>query len=113
MNRHDRRHLFKSQRAAQRVGNAPNVSVIVDNFHGVNWFEKLKVMPCFTIYFNPTDFPGKYVTRLFDGDKPLRLLTVKDTLEEARAAIPQGPPLGFVRFERSPTDDPAIVEAWL
>lgn len=109
MNRHDRRHLFKSRRAMQRVGNAPNVSVIVDNFHGVNWREKLRTLPVFTVFYNATDFPGKYVVRLFDGKAPLRLLAVKDTLEEARATIPQG----YARFDRHPEDDPVIVEVWM
>lgn len=70
-------------------------------------------MPLFTVYYSPTDFPGKYVVRLFDGPLPTRLLAVKDTLEDARAAIPQGPPLGFVRTERSKTDDPVILESWI
>ena len=109
MNRHDKRHLFKSRRAMQRVGNAPNVSVIVDNFHGVNWREKVKVLPVFTVFYNPKDFPGKYVARLFDGKAPLRLLAVKETLEEIRAAIPPD----YVRFERSAEDDPVIVEVWM
>lgn len=113
MSRRDRRHLFVSKRAAMRVETNPMVIIIVDNFHGVNWFEKVKRFPVFTVYYNPQDFPGKYVVRLFDGDKPMRLLTVKDTLEEARAAIPQEPPLGFIRFERSPEDAKAIVETWL
>lgn len=113
MNRKDRRHLFVSKRAAQRVARDPTVNVIVDNFHGVNWFEKVKVFPTFAVYYSPEDFPGKYVARLFDGDKPMRLLTVKDTLEEVRAAIPQGPPLGFVRMERSPNDIPQIIEVWI
>ena len=109
MNRYERRHLFKSQRAAQRIENALNVSVIVDTFQGVDWHKMLKVMPSFTIYQNPTDFPGKYVTRLFDGEQPMRLVTVKDTLKDARETIPKG----YILFERSPTDPPVIVETWM
>lgn len=87
----------------------PSVNVIVDNFHGVNWWKKTKVFPIFTIYHNPKDFPEKYAVRLFDGKAPTRLLSVKDTLEEARKTIP---PL-FKQVGRSPTDDPIIVETWL
>lgn len=87
----------------------PSVNVIVDNFHGVNWWKKTKVFPIFTVFCNPKDFPGKYVVRLFDGKAPTRLLSVKDTLEDARKTIP---PL-FKRVDRSPTDDPVIVETWL
>ena len=91
----------------------PHVNVILRDFHGVNWHEKTRILPNFTVFFNPQDFPGKYVVRLFDGNLPTRLLVVKNTLEEARAAIPQAPPLGFVRMERSPNDDPVIVEVWM
>ena len=102
-----------SRKAMELVNNDPTVSVICDNFLGVNWFEKVKVFPVFTIYYNPKDFPKKYVVRLFDGDKPMRLLAVKDTLEQARATIPQEPPFGFMRVNRDVKDDPAIVETWL
>lgn len=102
-----------SRRILKRVNSDPNITVICDTFCGVNWFEKVKVFPIFTVYFNPKDFPGKYVVRLFDADKPLRLITISDTLEKAQATIPQGPPLGFHRVNRSPTDDPVIVETWL
>ncbi len=87
----------------------PSVNIIVDNFHGVDWWKKTKVFPIFTVFHSPKDFPGKYVVRLFDGKAPTRLLSVKDTLEEARQTIP---PL-FKRVDRSPTDNPAIVEIWL
>ena len=102
-----------SRRVLKRANKDPNVTVICDTFCGVNWFEKVKVFPIFTVYFSPKDFPGKYVVRLFDADKPLRLITVSDTLEQARATIPQGPPLGFAHMTRSPEDDPVIVETWL
>ena len=112
MNRQQRRAQF-SKRELKRIERNAGLSIIVDNFHGVNWFEKVRVFPNFVVYFNPQDFPGKYVTRLFDGAVPLRLLTVKDTLEDARAAIPQGPPLGFHRVDRDTEDAPTIVEVWL
>ncbi len=102
-----------SKQVMKQVNNDPSVSVICDNFLGVNWFEKVQVFPIFTIYFSPKDFPGKYVVRLFDADKPLRLIAVKDTLDQARATIPQEPPFGFLRVDRSEKDDPVIVETWL
>lgn len=112
MNRRQRRAQF-SKRDLKRIEKNASLSLIVDNFHGVNWFEKVKIFPNFVVFYNPKDFPGKYVTRLFDGPVPLRLLTVKDTLEAARAAIPQGPPLGFLRTDRQETDEPQIVEVWI
>jgi len=94
---------------AQKMLRDQSVSVIVENFHGVNWHEKLKTFPIFTLYHNPTDFPGKYVMRLFDGKNPTRLIAVKDTLEAARATVPKI----FYRVPRKDTDDPFIVETWL
>lgn len=85
------------------------VSVVVENFHGVNWWEQCKVFPVFTVFNSPKDFPGKYVVRIFDGKNPLRLITVSDTLEEARKTIP---PM-FMRTDRSEKDDPIIVETWI
>lgn len=86
-----------------------SISVIVDNFHGVNWWEKCKVFPLFTVYYDTKDYPGKYVARLFDGQQPTRLLVVTDTLEAVREAIP---PM-FYRVPREPGDEPKILEAWL
>lgn len=99
----------KLTRKERQLLQNPAVSVIVDNFHGVNWWEKTKVFPAFTVFYNPRDFPGKYVVRLFDGKAPTRLMTVKDTLEAAHSSIP---PM-FYRVDRSPEDDPVIVETWL
>ena len=66
------------------------------------------------VYRHPTDFPDKYVVRrwtcMSSGAKadPVPLI-VCNTLEEARAAIPQW----MVHLERSAGDDPAILEVWL
>jgi len=84
-------------------------SILVANFHGVNWWEQSRFFPNFVIYHDPIDFPGRFAIRFFDGDKPSRLVCVKRTLEEARATIPDV----FVKFERKETDDPKIVEAWM
>ena len=87
-----------------------SVSVIVTDFHGVNWHEKCKVFPCFVVYRRPKDFKHyNFVVRIFDGDRPLRLLTVGDTLEDARKTIPKG----FLRVPPTKTDDPIIVETWV
>jgi hypothetical protein len=69
-----------------------------------------------TIYRDPLDFPGKHVVRKFrvggGGGAPEAAVAptaVCGTIEEPRAAVPQG----TVRLERSPTDDPCIVETWV
>lgn len=67
-----------------------------------------------TVYDNPIDFPGKFVVRRFrvteDGAQAEnRPWSVKDTLEEARRAIPPG----LVCMSRSLLDDAKVVETWL
>ena len=88
------------------------VSIVVENFHGVNWHDKTKAFPCFVVYDSPKDAPGKYVVRLFDGALPTRLITLSDTLEDARRTIPTEPTC-FMQVPRSETDRPQIVETWL
>lgn len=68
----------------------------------------------FTIYSDPADHPGKFVVRedRVSGVGVLRAAVphaVVDTLEEARASIPDG----LVPLQRHPLDDPVIVESWI
>lgn len=95
--------------AVKRQLQDPKIPVLVKDFHGVNWWEKTRMFPIFTIYHSPSDFPDKYVVRLFDGPLPTRFHSVKNSLEEARATIPEL----FRRMDRQPNDVPAIVETWL
>jgi hypothetical protein len=65
----------------------------------------------FTIYESPADSEGRFVVRERDvtaGNVEVGNARTAATLEEARALIPEG----AVRFERSPDDDPTIVESW-
>lgn len=70
----------------------------------------------FTIYDDPTDHPGKFVVRRwwldFPGGEPFKdtePTAVVPTLEEARAAVPEG----MYRLSRLPNDEPQIVETWI
>lgn len=90
-----------------------------------------KPLPSLTvwvIYFNPTDYPGKYVLRAHDvfagNPEPVIRPTcvVRSSLEEARAACPtfqmhehdgRTYATELVRMERHPSDDPTIVETWI
>jgi hypothetical protein len=70
-----------------------------------------------TIYSNPTDYPGKFVTResvITAGHVRTRVTptAVVDSLEEARAAAQAASAYVLVRQERHPSDDPKIVETW-
>lgn len=67
-------------------------------------------MPIITIYNSPTDYPGKYVARVFDVDKATNLAAVADTYEGLLEAIPTG---SMVRLDRNPNDDPVILETWV
>lgn len=67
----------------------------------------------YTIYFNPDDFPGKYVVRGWTShvshsemDKECEVV---DSLEKAREKIP----VGMVWQARHPSDVRAVVEAWV
>lgn len=84
-------------------------SIILEDFHGVNWHDKTKSFPTFTVFKSPHDFPGKFVVRLFDGTKPTRLITISDTLDDARKTIPTN----YLCIARSESDATAIVETWI
>jgi len=66
-------------------------------------------VPFIVIYKYPADYPNKYVARLWDGLISTSYVALSDTLEGVRAAIP----LTMTCLERSPDDDPCIVEVWL
>ena len=80
------------------------------------------------IYWNTRDYPGKFVLSaqdVFAGNpEPVTrpLCVVCDSLEAARAALPQhqiteieGVTYGaeLVRMERMPGDVPEVVETWI
>jgi hypothetical protein len=64
----------------------------------------------FAVYKNPSDYPGKWVVIKFTGLVPDDVpLTVADSMDEARKAIPPG----MVNIGRHHNDDPVIFETWL
>jgi hypothetical protein len=69
------------------------------------------MLEIFTVYFDPSDFPGMYVVRRHvTGVGPdAEPLIVTDTLQIARNAIPAY----LVPMDRHPQDDPCILETWL
>ena len=62
-------------------------------------------LPIISVTYNTSDFPYKYVGRLFDLNKPTPYLVIKDHLDELRQAIPSG----FSMLERDVNDDPVII----
>jgi hypothetical protein len=71
-------------------------------------FSDLK-MPIITIYQFPLDYPQKYVARLFNLTDPTNVVMLGDNYEE----LVRRKPLAMVSFNRSPDDDPKIVETWI
>ncbi len=67
-----------------------------------------------TIYEKPTDYPNDYVVRLNmankDGVQHTSCHYRASTLNEVRAAIPQG---HFTCVGRAEKDDPVIVESYI
>jgi hypothetical protein len=76
-------------------------------------------MSLWTVYYDPKDFPGKYVVRRGDifrsktpsGEHhmPSDEYYVADSLEEVRGKIPWG----MVCLHRAEEDEPQIVEVWV
>jgi hypothetical protein len=72
-----------------------------------------EILPMWVIYFDPKDYPGKWVVRRWDIG-PARLTAapeafVCDSLVEARSAVPPG----TTRLNRAEKDEPQIKELWL
>lgn len=76
---------------------------------------RLNHMISYTVFFNPTDYPGLYVVRPFvlkeGAVEPMGIAWTGQTIDEVRAKVPRD--LGLVRFSRSPEDHPSILEVWL
>ena len=83
--------------------------VIVNDFDAI-FTMLLARVPIIAIYKNPTDYPNKYVARLWDLDKPTQYIVLRDDLNDLRQrAIPRG----MHKFMRAECDAPALVETWL
>jgi hypothetical protein len=71
------------------------------------------VLTIWTVYRDPTDYPGMWVLRGHDvtasGSAPRRDCFISDTIEAVHRALPPG----LVRLDRNLEDDPKIVETWV
>ena len=70
---------------------------------------KITRLPLICVYNSPSDYPGKYVARLWDVDKPTNMVAVAESLEEIREAKPPE----MMIMDRLTGDDPVIVETWI
>lgn len=66
-------------------------------------------IPLICVYRSPSDYPGKYIARLWDVDRPTNIVAIAESLEEIR----ETKPADMVIMQRHPNDDPVIVETWI
>lgn len=67
------------------------------------------MLELWTVYDNPIDLPGRFVARKWLLDQPTSEVLQDKTLEGLRGKLPRG----LTRLERSPQDEPKIVETWI
>lgn len=82
--------------------------ITVERFN-LNQIRRTSRAPIICVYSSPEDYPGKFVARLWDLNKPTRYIAVAETLEAIREIIPEG----MIRFSRDERDSPCIVESWI
>lgn len=72
------------------------------------------MLAIWTVYADPTDYPGKFVARRFDvtkdGPVPSDNVIIVPTLGMVRHILDE---MHLTRMARHPDDDPKIVECWL
>lgn len=71
---------------------------------------KATVIPLIAVYQRPTDYPDKYVARLWDAGRPTNTVALADDYDGILETIPTGQMVSMGRGEK---DDPAIVEVWI
>ena len=76
-----------------------------------------KILNLWTIYQNTTDYPGLFVARRFELDRPTNdtfadkeIEAVRRWVREHASQSGQGVPH---RLPRQPEDDPLVVETWI
>lgn len=70
----------------------------------------MKGLPIWTVYENPTDYPGQFVARLWHGTEPTGEMMLFEDLAAVRHAMLRK---ALYRLPRRPEDDPVIVETWI
>ena len=70
---------------------------------------KATQFPLICIYNSPKDYPGKYIARLWDVNRPTNIVAIAESLDEIRKTKPAD----MVIMQRQLQDDPVIVETWI
>ena len=68
-------------------------------------------LPMIIVYSHPSDFPDKFVARLFDLQRPTPYIAIADSLSDIRNIIPY--PGRFHKMPRSKYDAPSITEVYM
>lgn len=76
--------------------------------------ETARSLVLWTVYDHPKDYPDRYVARMFDVTagkvRPTLATIMSSDLEWLRAALRE---MHLTRLERSPEDDPVVLETWI
>lgn len=67
----------------------------------------------YTIYFDPKDYPGKYVMRKWVVDTASGQIPMQAYVGDSYDSVIDNLPLGLVKILRDPHDDPCILETWI
>jgi len=92
----------------------PTPIVIERTLRYLEDFRKGGGLPMFTVTDHPSDHPEHYVARLGlarSGGYEVTAFAILDTRLDGLRAILEA--LGFVKLDRSPQDDPVILETWI
>jgi hypothetical protein len=90
----------------------------IDMWQAQTYYQEIQEKPfmsVWTVYYDPRDYPGKYVVRRHDifrsrtGSYPSDEHYVADSLEAVRERVP----FGMACLMRSEGDEPQIVECWI
>lgn len=84
--------------------------LIIGSRFNYNAILSVTTFPIFVIYENPLDYPGKFVARVWDLDKPTPFCAVRDSYRDIIATLPRN---HMFRIPRDPRDEARIVESWV
>lgn len=68
-------------------------------------------MPIVAAYKSPRDYPGKFVGRVFDMDKPTNTIIISDDIRMIHGDIIMHTHMRW--FPRSPHDDMCVLGVWM
>jgi hypothetical protein len=90
----------------------PDIQLSDQQAADLHWDHSHTCVIMWVVTWNPSDYPMQAVARprliTTGGDVALNSVLLANTLDDLRLRLPTG----LVRLDRSPEDDPVIVEIW-